>query len=116
MITGYKTENHRLNKPSKIILAIMIIAIMIFFGIVIGCGNYDQMIELRTSGISNYDTTRTAPGIDSVEYPYWRQCIIHYDLDSERTERTYFLIKFTAYGKTDTDIVFIKKDTIKIKE
>ena len=98
-----------MNKPSKIVLAIMIIFIIFFIIVISGCGNYDQMIELKTVGmVSKSDSIKS----DSLEYPYWRQCIIHYDLDSERTERTYFLIKFTSYGKTDTDIVFIKKDTL----
>jgi len=81
--------------------------------IISGCTKYDQ---LNTSGISNYDTVRLYPIEDSLEYPFWKEVIIYYDLDSQRVERTFFLIKWTAYGKTDTDIVFIKKDTIKTKE
>ena len=102
-------------KPySKIILMLLTIAV---FGIcLIGCRKYNQINELHTKGITTYETTGVASKVDSLEYPYYRQCIIHYELDSERTERTFFLIKFTAYGKTDTDIVFLKKDTIKIKE
>ena len=99
-------------KPySKIIL--MLLTIAVFIICLSGCTKYNQINELHTKGITTYETTRVVPKVDSLEYPYYRQCIIHYELDSERTERTFFLIKFTAYGKTDTDIVFIKKDTIK---
>jgi len=110
MITGYKTE--RLNKPSKIILAIMIIAIMIFFGIVFGCGNYDQMIELRTSGISNYDTSRVIEK-DSVVYPYWYTAVLWNQINDTTWERSYFKIHLYEESKADSNSpILIKKDTI----
>ena len=92
-----------------------IISVLILFAIFYGCDNTKQLIELRTTGISNYDTVRIYPVKDSLVYPFWRQTIIHYELDSLRTERTYFMIRYIAAGKSDS-VLMVRKDTIKRKD
>lgn len=94
------------------------IAILYFLIILCGygCSKYNELATLRNQGITNYDTTSKLSKRDSVIYPFYKEVIIYYDLDSQRVERTFFLLKFIAPGKTDTDVVLLRKDTVLRKE
>jgi len=90
-----------------------IISILILFIVLYGCDNTRQLIELRTSGISNYETTRVAPKVDSLEYPFWYDAVLWNQINDTTWERSYFKIHFYAEGKADSNSpILIGKDTI----
>ena len=91
----------------------MLLTIAVFGICLIGCTKYNQINELHTKGITTYETTRVAPKVDSLEYPYWQEiCITNFEDSLEIN--TYFLVHWIARGKADSNI-YLGKDTLNYK-
>jgi len=102
----------------KLTALLIVAASLIFFG----CNNtYDEMSSLKQEGLSNGyyvfdDTTLEKDTIEDVAYPFWHEVSFYYPIDSNTMEKTTYIMRFVAYGVTDTSIK-IRKEIIKtVKE